>query len=300
MTRQNENHVYNLDGASNGPNYNVLTCYAQAIKTNAELITRNERKEEEYRFMNGKHRAVHRRAALFVIVIVTCCLFAGCGKGTRVSVADTDLVITDNGANDREKVAVNAGSSDENASNFNHGHSITETESERPREIKRSLDIVIHNADEALEYLKDCVVLQDDDLVLKLTDTSEDDPGAYMWYDFMVFYDGVAVENAVFTVIAFTDGTVAEGRTEFLTCTMADRSKALSTDEALSKYVEKYGVDRQYEYKASGYFFTGKGDAECPYAYTYRYDCGKVLENVTLVLDSETGERIGSWPDAIN
>jgi hypothetical protein len=41
-------------------------------------------------------------------------------------------------------------------------------------------------------------------------------------------------------------------------------------------------------------------DSVFRYVYTYRYDCGRVLDNITLVLDAETGEMVGFAPDAIS
>ena len=238
-----------------------------------------------------KTRRFIRCGAVLSAVVLSFGILCGCSQSSAAVI--TDISVKTN------RELENPGKQDKNKADINHGHSISETAAERPREIKRSYD-VIYTADEALEFLKKCVQLQSDDYTFKLSDTSDDDPGAYMWYDFTVYYKGTAVDNSAFTVIAFTDGTIAEGREEFLTCTMADKSKVLSKDKALSQYKEKTNDKRKYKYKDAYYFFSGKAYSVCPYVYVYRYDCGDILENCTLLIDAETGERVGIWPDAIS
>ena len=165
-------------------------------------------------------------------------------------------------------------SQDANSSNFNHGHSIDEAGGDRFREIDRSYDLVIHDSNEAKDYLLDNIQPQDSKISLKLTDTSDDDPGAYMWYEFTVYYDNIIVEGANFTVIAFTDGSIIEGRTEVYD-------------------------DRDYDYVDEYYYFSGGFD-ECPYVYVYRHDSTDVLDCITLTLNAKTGERVGYRPDAID
>lgn len=187
----------------------------------------------------------------------------------------------------------------ETTGTFNHGHSISDASADRPYEIKRSSD-VLTNSHKALEYLKNCVELPGEDLEFVLTDTSEDDPGAYMWYEFTLSYKGFLVMNSEFRVITFTDGTICEGRSEVLTCTFADPDDVIDKDEALRIYANEYKDDREYKYIEDLYCFTGKGNTECKFVYKYKYDCGNLFENNTILLNAKTGEMIGCWPDAID
>ena len=245
-------------------------------------------------------------------------LAAGCGNGKVTEPEDTVIdsvddseaagtadVDTDADAGDGE----NAGSKgtgstpavDENDPNFNHGYSISEVGTERrPDEIKRSKDVVIHDSTEAQEYLESCVPSDGSGFTYMLTDTSDDDPGAFMWYEFQLSYGGEIVENTDFTVIAFNDGTIVEGWPEYLTYTVVDNSNALSPDDALQVYAAANGDTRPYVYKQSGYKCVSRKDSVVRYVYTYRYDCGQVLDNITLTLDAETGEMVGFAPDAIS
>ena len=182
---------------------------------------------------------------------------------------------------------------------LNHGHSIAEAWGDRYNEIKRSDDILT-NADQAKEYLESCVTLQDKDLEFRLTDTSEDDPGAYMWYEFSAYYNGFIVMHSEFRVITFTDGTICEGDRSFLTCTFADPADIFSKEEALKIYAGNYNDDREYKYLETLYVFTGKGNTECSFTYKYKYDCGKVLENNTILVNAKNGDMVGCWPDAID
>ena len=187
---------------------------------------------------------------------------------------------------------------DESSPDFNHGYSIAVRPEKGPREIRRSDDIV-HNADEALKYLQDSFKYPERIYTYVLTDTSDDDPSAYMWYEFTVYYENIPVENSNFRVIAFTDGTIAEGRIEFFRCSQADRTNILSSDEALDKYIQESGDTRTYTYLDEHYYYSGAA-GENPYVYIYRYDCGKILENTNLYLNAQTGELLGMRPDAID
>ena len=187
---------------------------------------------------------------------------------------------------------------DESSPDFNHGYSISVKSEKGMREIRRSDDIV-HDADEALKYLQDSFKYPDKIYTYVLTDTSDDDPGAYMWYKFTVLYENIPVENSDFTVIAFTDGTIVEGRIEFFRCTQADRINLLSKEDALDTYLKNSGDTRNYVYLDEHYYFSGVA-GENPYIYIYRYDCGDILENTTLYLNAQTGEMVGMRPDAID
>ena len=181
---------------------------------------------------------------------------------------------------------------------INHGHSITEDSSYRKNLIDRS-DVVLTNQDEALEYLETCVERPGEDFKFVLTDTSENDPGAYMWYEFTVSYKDIFVMNSEFKVITFTDGTLCEGNPSVFACIFADSDDVINTDEALKIYAEEYIDDRDYVYLENIYYFRGKANTECMFLYKYKYDCGKFDENNTILLDAKTGEMVGCWPDAI-
>jgi len=187
----------------------------------------------------------------------------------------------------------------ETTGTFNHGYSISEASTGRPYEIKRS-DEVLTNKDQALEYLKTCVELPGKDFEFVLTDTSDNDPGAYMWYEFTLSYKDFIVMNAEFTVITFTDGTICEGRSPVLTCTFADPTDVIDKDEALKIYAGNYKDDREYKYLEKLYYFSGKGNNECPFVYKFKYDCGNDLENNTILINAKTGDMVGCWPDAID
>ena len=199
--------------------------------------------------------------------------------------------------NNSANVTATLVSQDENDPNFNHGHSISETDPFGQHEIRRSTDILIHNENEALDFLQDSFKYNQNLYTFELTDTSANDPGAYMWYEFTVYHDGIPVENSEFRVVAFTDGTIAEGRIEFFRCSLSDRTNLLSRDEALDLYIKNSGDNRAYVYQDEHYFFVKQG--VCPYVYVYRFENGKMAENTTLSLDAETGEMVGYRPDAI-
>lgn len=261
-----------------------------------------------------KNKSISKRlAAVISAAMLGAALAAGCGNGNVTAPEDTEIDSFDDsedGADtdivDDDTVDDGAGSGaaptvDENDPNFNHGYSISELGTERrPNEITRSKDVVIHDSTEALEYLESCVPSDGTGFTYELTDTSDDDPGAFMWYEFCLSYDDTVIDGTGFTVLAFTDGTIVEGFPEFLTYTAADKSNALSAEDVLQLYMDESGDNRQYIYKGSGYICAGRNDNVFHYAYTYRYDCGHVLENITLVLDAETGEVLGYRPDAID
>ena len=254
-----------------------------------------------------------RLAAVLSAAMLGAGLAAGCGSGNVTAPEDTEIDYFDDsedGADtdiaDDDTVEDGAGSGaaptvDENDPNFNHGYSISELGTERrPNEITRSKDVVIHDSTEALEYLESCVPSDGTGFTYEITDTSDDDPGAFMWYEISLSYDGEIVENTEFTVLAFNDGTVVEGWPEYLNYTVTDKSNAMSPEDALQTYAAAYGDTRPYVYKTSGYKCVSRKDTVFRYVYTYRYDCGQVLDNITLVLDAETGEMVGFAPDAID
>ena len=186
----------------------------------------------------------------------------------------------------------------EESPDFNHGHTISEAGTDRPREVDRSYDLIIHDEDEALAYLKDCLGSLDSKIDFVLTDTSENDPGAYMWYEFTPTYDSIKVNGAQFRVVAFTDGSLVEGRPEVFTASFSDRSSLLGSDEALKLFNEQYNDKREYKYQDE-YYIYGGGDS-VRYVYVYRFENGKVLENTTLGVDATTGDMVMYRPDAID
>ncbi|MBO4459994.1 MAG: hypothetical protein J5778_04980 [Clostridiales bacterium] len=185
-----------------------------------------------------------------------------------------------------------------NILNDNHGHSISETPDERPREIRRS-DSVIYNKDQAWGYLVDSVDLPYPDMSFKLVDTSDDDPGAYMWYEFLVCCGGIAVENAEFYVIAFTDGTICEGRSEIVTASFESCENTKDPEEILSIYQKENNDKNEYLYKDMCYLFMGNANEHVKLTYRYRHESMNILEGSTIYLDAKTGERVGYYKDAI-
>ena len=227
------------------------------------------------------------------IVLAAAALFSGCNANNTENNTGTSIpTTTSTAAESAEETTAITGT-------FNHGHSISESSTDRPYEIKRS-DDVLTNKEQALEYLKNCVELPGQDFDFVLTDTSENDPGAYMWYQFNLSYKDIVVMNGEFCVITFTDGTICEGRSPVLTCTFADPADVIDKDEALRIYAENNKDDRDYKYLENLYYFSGKGNIECRYVYKFKYDCGDYFENNTILINAKTGELVGSWPDAID
>ena len=224
------------------------------------------------------------------VALAAAALFSGCNAKNTESTSSAPA---------RDTTETTEGSVTETTGTFNHGYSISQASTDRPYEIKRS-DDVLTNKDQALEYLKTCVELPGKDFEFVLTDTSENDPGAYMWYEFTLSYKDFIVMNAEFTVITFTDGTICEGRSPVLTCTFADPTDVIDKDEALKIYAGNYKDDREYKYLEKLYYFSGKGNNECPFVYKFKYDCGNDLENNTILINAKTGDMVGCWPDAID
>ena len=183
---------------------------------------------------------------------------------------------------------------------INHGHSIAETSDQRPYEICRSDDVILDQF-EAQKYLEDSVSLPDRDMRFTLDETSDDDPGAYLWYRFHIYKDNVCIITEDFDVIAFTDGTICEGRTDVLTCdTFADPDDMLSPDAALDIYMQETGDDRDFGYCFNRNYHYMQKSNECILTYMYYYNAGDPEQNYTLLLDAITGELVGGWPDAIS
>ena len=182
---------------------------------------------------------------------------------------------------------------------LNHGHSITEHSEAYPREILRSEE-VLYDEEEAKDFLLDNILYPErEPYTFEMTDSSKNDPGAYLWYDFTVFYDGIPVVGSEFKVVTFNDGTILEGDEGFFRIIPEDRSNIKTPEEILEDYAKQHSDDRDYVYQTGQYYYMKKS-AECPYVYVYRYDCGKVLENITLTLNAKTGELLGYRPDAID
>ena len=177
----------------------------------------------------------------------------------------------------------------------NHGHSISEVlENPREREIRRSSDVVL-TEEEAYKYLIASVTLQNMGLHFELTETSDKDPGAYMWYKFTVYRGDLKVENAEFFVLAFTDGTICEGRADFLQASFYDADDVITPNEAQKIFVKanpQYDVRMRFVEKC--YLYSGKYQERCPVVYVYRYSKGRILVN------AKTGDMIGLWKDQID
>ena len=185
-----------------------------------------------------------------------------------------------------------------NILNDNHGHSITETEDDRPREIRRSSS-VIYNKDQAWGFLMDSVTLPYPNMNFQLIDTSDDDPGAYMWYEFRVYIGGIPVVNADFDVIAFIDGTICEGRSEILTASFESTENTQKPEEILELYQNAENDKTSYEYQDMCYLFMGNVNEHVKLTYRYRHESMNILEGSTIYLDAKTGERVGYYKDAI-
>ena len=177
---------------------------------------------------------------------------------------------------------------------INHGHSIKDAGDYDNRLIRRTSDVILTEA-QALKYLEDSITLQPEGLSFRLTDTSDKDPGAFMWYEFTVFRGNLKVMNSEFRVICFTDGTICEGKSWFTTCAFYDR-EILDSKTALEKYRETltYEDKRNYGFAEKCYFFSGRQDERCPVVYIYRYKGGRLL------LDASNGKMIGLYKDMID
>ena len=252
-----------------------------------------------------------------LILAVSVCV-AGCGsqntnEATSVesssiedsSVEDTsventsvdDTSVGKNEDDDSGSTQTNPGVEDND--NINHGYSITVRTEPDPKELLRSKE-VLYDEEEARDFLINNINYPEGEpYTFEMTDSSIDDPGAYMWYDFTVFYDGIPIERSEFTVITFNDGTIIEGDEGFFSVVPEDRSNIKTPEEILADYAKQNNDDRDYKYQTEHYFYS-RGHAECPYVYVYRYDCGNVLENTTLTLNAKTGELLGCYPDAID
>ena len=228
-------------------------------------------------------------------VLAAATLFSGCNANGNIKSSGSDSSETTQNTTE----STTEESETETTGTFNHGHSISEASSYRHDEINRSSD-VLTNRYQAQEYLENCVELPGPDFKFVLTETSENDPGAYMWYEFTLSYKDILVMNGEFRVITFTDGTLCEGNPAVFTCTFADPNDVISQDDALKIYAEEYQDDRDYKYLDSIYYASSKGNRECNIVYKYKYDCGKFDENQTILLNAKTGEMIGCWPDAID
>ncbi len=181
----------------------------------------------------------------------------------------------------------------------NHGHSISETVKKRPHEIRRS-STLIKNADQAAEYMKDSISFKTKGLTLVLTGTSEDDPGAFLWYQFTAFYNDIKIKNAEFYVITFIDGTICEGKSDIKTCSFANPKDVLSQEDALHKYAQATLDYKDYKFVEMCYVFSGAKKEKCKLQYTYHYDGENPADNYTIFLDAATGDYIGLVPDELN
>ncbi len=192
-----------------------------------------------------------------------------------------------------------AGAQAANPADVNHGHSITERTEPDFNEMLRS-DEVLYDGDEAYDFLMDNIIYPErEPYTFQLTDSSMNDPGAYLWYDFTPFYNNIPVVGAEFRVITFNDGTILEGYEGFFRIVPDDLSNIKTPEEILEIYNKQSNDANDYRF-FDEYYLYQKGGQSCPYVYVYRYDCGDVLRNTTLTLDAETGERLGFMPDAID
>ena len=246
--------------------------------------------------------------AVWLSVIMTGSLVSGCaGKETahppietsdyNSAIETTDQSIIENVENETWNPPIVTG--DRNGV-INHGYSIAVIENKLPHELRRS-DEVVMDQNEALKFLEDTISLPDSDMRFMMGETSVDDPGAYMWYSFYIYKNNVCIIDEKFDVLAFTDGTICEGRRDVLSCdTFADPADMMTPDEALEKYKQESGDDRDFGYCFNHIYHYLSKSNECVLTYMYRYDCGKMTENYTLLINAITGEKFGGYPDAID
>lgn len=247
-------------------------------------------------------------AGISLAVVAGCFLITGCSIGEDGSSKETSK----KRRKPTEETTIDESETDETDGNettsqmsyvidpnMNNGHSITES-GERVREITRTTDVKL-SEDEALQLLNDSVTLQNSILEFRfLESTPKDDPGAYQWYKFCVYCDGIRVDGATFEVVCFYDGTIVEGRREILTCTFQHDTSIVSETDALEAYREMTGDENSYDYKEMCYFFTGREKEECRLVYVFRHEDRDIFEACTLYIDAETGERVAIWHDAID
>ena len=234
-----------------------------------------------------------------VIILLTVSMSAmsltACNNKAAVKATSTDtsVYVYEAGSEDQADTTVNS-------TKFNHGHSISEAGTDREREIRRS-DTVITDDNQALKYLEESITLPSPDLSFSLTETSEKDPGAYMWYKFNVFYKDILVENAEFYVISFIDGAICEGASEIMSCTFEDTTNTMDPDVISEKYCKDnntYNKDL-FDYKDTRYFYTGSYKENIKLTYRYRYNDQDMMKAATIYLDAKTGERIGYYKDVV-
>ena len=221
---------------------------------------------------------------LLVFVISASSVITGCGHKETGEIDTQDVPVVRG-----EKNGV-----------LNHGHSISETSSDRPFEIRRSDDVIM-DQNEAQKYLEESVILPDSDMRFALAETSDNDPGAYMWYGFYIFKNNICISNNEFTVIAFTDGTICEGRQEVLSCTtFVDPDDMIGPDAALDIYKKESGDSRDFSFCFNRNYEYQQNTNECILTYMYRYDNGNPSESYTLLLNAVTGAKVGYWADEIS
>lgn len=171
---------------------------------------------------------------------------------------------------------------------INHGHKVPQNR-ETERLIRQTSDVILTEAD-AYKFMTESLKLQDESLHYELTETSDNDPGAFMWYKFTVYKGDFRVDNADFYVICFTDGTLCEGRADFTSCAFYDIKDVIGPRKALEKFLET-NKNSMFTDKMTCteicYMYSGRYQERCPIAYVYRYKGGKVMINAI------TGELIG-------
>ena len=218
---------------------------------------------------------------------------AGSGDVIEDGIYVDDIVTDDEPQREIEPVII------EDGEDVNHGHSITERTEPDFNEMLRS-DEVLYDGDEAYDFLMDNIVYPErEPYTFQLTDSSMNDPGAYLWYDFTPFYNNIPVVGAEFRVITFNDGTILEGYEGFFRIVPDDLTGIKTPEEILEIYNKQSNDANDYRF-FDEYYLYQKGGQSCPYVYVYRYDCGDVLRNTTLTLNAETGEMLGFRPDAID
>ena len=246
-------------------------------------------------------------ACLFMAVTV---LSAGCGSQkpddrirypqvapsiVDTSVDDTSVEETENETSDTAQTS----SRTEKGDKINHGHSITERSEPDPSEIMRSKE-VLYDEKEAEAFLLDNITYPEGEpYTFEMTDSSIKDRGAYLWYDFTVFYAGVLIEGSEFTVITFNDGTIIEGDPGVFRAVPDDLSGIKTPEEILKEYAKQYTDSRNYKFQTMHYLYQSYS-TECTYVYVYRYHCGNELKNATLTLNAKNGELLGYRQDAID
>lgn len=185
---------------------------------------------------------------------------------------------------------------DEYDSNFNHGYQLRNYE-ETDAEISRSWDALIRDSNDALVYMKEYLNLRGGGFSVVLVDTTANDPGVLMTYTYEIYYDGVKMICPDFKLIAFVKGAVIEGPFYPLSLNMERKNANAKPNSTLAHYCNTYEDKRIYSYEGAYYLYRDTNKISCPYVFVYRYIGDSPVDNMTLMLDANTGAFVSLEPD---